>query len=718
MYNTNVHLGFIPSFREAMTTREPTMLVSKDGTLPKTLLEGIEWRGFGEPCREAIIFPVRPTNGDSVVGFLLLGINPRRPYDDDYKSFVQLLDRQLATSLASVILFEDEIRRGRTAAEAAALERQQLSEQVEVQTRRLQNMAEFSPVGMFYMDSDGLLLEANERYYTMTGHAKGAQNIFNMSWMDVLAEDQHPKMNTGWDVLTIEGKPWSGELKLKRPWISSSGEVRDYWILAAAHPEFGSGGKITSIMGSITDISSQKHSSEEALTRARLSEELALRTQEAAKSERNFKRFSDLAPGGLIVMDPGGNVTYANPQWFEITGHPLERSQSGPLSWANVVHPDSLDAAEGKWGELYKSHTAFTVELRMNKPWTAPNGAVNDGETWILISASPEITSGGTLLGTMACITDISHIKWVEGLQNRRLEEAEATRRQQNNFIDIVSHEMRNPIGAILGCADDISAALVEYQSTSAKSTSLLAKLVSDCAESAETIALCAQHQKSIVDDILTISKLDSDLLLITPTTVQPTVVARRALKMFDAEVQKKDIKLDFTILKSYHNLEVDWVVLDPSRLLQILINLMTNVSVSLFYCYVTRRLKPVKSYNQNVPCLQNLSTGQHLLMTDMSNRPSNLPKQKPHVQLHFELLHLTMFLQNFFQNFDIFLPKTRDRSKDGAVEMIGVQASYSFYISKYKTVDAASPKTRRNSSSNGSPRLLQGHTPSTEAVV
>lgn len=35
-------------------------------------------------------------------------------------------------------------------------------------------------------------------------------------------------------------------------------------------------------------------------------------------------------------------------------------------------------------------------------------------------------------------------------LQNKRLEEAEETRRAQNNFIDITSHEMRNPLSRLL----------------------------------------------------------------------------------------------------------------------------------------------------------------------------------------------------------------------------------------------------------------------------
>lgn len=115
--------GFVPSFREAMRTREPTLLCVRDGTLPEALLEGIEWRGFGEPCREAIIFPVRPTNADNVLAFLVLGVNPRRPYDDEYKSFATMFNRQLATSLASTILFEEETRRMRDAFEAAHLEK-------------------------------------------------------------------------------------------------------------------------------------------------------------------------------------------------------------------------------------------------------------------------------------------------------------------------------------------------------------------------------------------------------------------------------------------------------------------------------------------------------------------------------------------------------------------------------------------------------------------
>jgi len=186
---------------------------------------------------------------------------------------------------------------------------------------------------------------------------------------------------------------------------------------------------------------------------------------------------------------------------------------------------------------------------------------------WVMMSAHPERAQDDTLISVMFSMIDISHIKWAQGLQNRRLQEAEEVRRQQNEFIDITSHEMRNPLSAILQCADDISTALGAKTDT----TSL------EVVEAAQTITLCVQHQKSIVDDILTISKLDSNLLVITPTKSQPAVILRRVVKMFDPELQARGIDVAFQIGPSYSELEIDWVTLDPSRVLQILINLMTN---------------------------------------------------------------------------------------------------------------------------------------------
>ena len=62
---------------------------------------------------------------------------------------------------------------------------------------------------------------------------------------------------------------------------------------------------------------------------------------------------------------------------------------------------------------------------------------------------------------------------------------------------------------------------------------SLSHDVVDEIVDAAQTIILCAQHQKRIVDDILTLSKLDASLLVISPDKVQPPMLLDKALKMF-----------------------------------------------------------------------------------------------------------------------------------------------------------------------------------------
>jgi signal transduction histidine kinase len=80
-------------------------------------------------------------------------------------------------------------------------------------------------------------------------------------------------------------------------------------------------------------------------------------------------------------------------------------------------------------------------------------------------------------------------------------------------------------------------------------------------------------HQKRVIDDVLTLSKLDSNLILITPMRVQPAVVVSDAVRMFEVECNQSGIELTFRVDETLSGME--WTMLDPSRLLQVLINLL-----------------------------------------------------------------------------------------------------------------------------------------------
>ena len=148
-----------------------------------------------------------------------------------------------------------------------------------------------------------------------------------------------------------------------------------------------------------------------------------------------------------------------------------------------------------------------------------------------------------------------------------------------DSFIDMTSHELRNPLSAVIQCADSVIASLHHLsgqQLTALHPDHDLSKAKTEivsCLEALQIIVSCSMHQKRVIDDVLTLSKLDSNLILITPMRVQPAVVVSDAVRMFEVECNQAGIQLDFKLDETFNGME--WTMLDPSRLLQVLINLL-----------------------------------------------------------------------------------------------------------------------------------------------
>lgn len=134
-------------------------------------------------------------------------------------------------------------------------------------------------------------------------------------------------------------------------------------------------------------------------------------------------------------------------------------------------------------------------------------------------------------------------------------------------------------------CADSISSALAEMEAatnydavtTQPSLQTKLKDLIGTSIDAIHTIQACATHQKRIVDDILTLSKLDSKLLVISPITMQPYALLQDAYKIFKEEANKARVNLSVHSDASFNDLQINYAILDPSRVLQVLINLLTN---------------------------------------------------------------------------------------------------------------------------------------------
>jgi len=275
------------SFREAMTAQHPTLLQTSDGTLPSSLLEGLQWRGFeGDPCRAAVICPIRPTKEENAMGFLLLGLNPRRPYDNDYRQYISLLSQKLATSLASIVLLEEEARRGRNAAEQAAFDQAMLKEKLEVQTKEanesmqmFEAVAEFVPVGMCFGDSEGNITYANDAWYKITGYP-GTGPIANQGFLSCVKEEDRPiiiaeyeKLKTVRNVefeFRVRRQADAGSLGLSpaltrtSPSFEKAGldlvpleDLKERHVLATARAEYAGDGTLIRVLTCLTDVTTQ-----------------------------------------------------------------------------------------------------------------------------------------------------------------------------------------------------------------------------------------------------------------------------------------------------------------------------------------------------------------------------------------------------------------------------------------------------------------------------
>jgi CheY-like chemotaxis protein len=107
--------------------------------------------------------------------------------------------------------------------------------------------------------------------------------------------------------------------------------------------------------------------------------------------------------------------------------------------------------------------------------------------------------------------------------------------------------------------------------------------------ENVSVIISCCAHQRRIIDDILTLSKLDSKLLAIAPSITDLNSMLTELEKMFEADAQKFDVTL-----RVDKNLgKVQWAMLDTGRLTQVLTNLITNATK--FTQKETKRIVTIK---------------------------------------------------------------------------------------------------------------------------
>ncbi|KAF1944026.1 hypothetical protein EJ02DRAFT_399475 [Clathrospora elynae] len=557
----------------------PTLLREEDGVLPDSLFTDVEQRAFGDPCRAFIVIPVKISD-ETITGYLIIALNTRRPYDAEYQDWIQVFSKFLGASAASLALHEKELRNRRREDEQAAKLHEALNAEVAVLTqeasdnaRKLQNFHDLTNevgLGYFEFNTSGKLIHANETFFAQTGHRRDLASAPPFSYLERIHERDRNLSWVKWHDL-VDGNPTTFEMRWRRESDKHHGsdeKISDYvTTLCACVPIKSKDGTVTGMFGCNTDISAQKEATMTALLKM--------------EAERLLASFTELAPVGLYQLDADLVMKYCNDQWFRITGHP--RVPMDQIEWRSIVHKDDLEGVYRDVEVAARTNAPHSFSWRLQQLWTAPDGISTP--TWILSTIIVHNDEHGNMISTIGTLTDVSQLKWSEAIQKTRVEEALESKRQQENFIDMTSHEMRNPLSAMVQCADSISSSLGEMEILTREETLAaqptlqtgLKELITNSLDAIDTIQACAMHQKRIVDDILTLSKIDSKLLVISPIIIQPSTLLQNAYKMFKDVAIKASVELKVSCDASIADMGIDWVALDPSRVLQVLINLLTN---------------------------------------------------------------------------------------------------------------------------------------------
>lgn len=269
---------------------------------------------------------------------------------------------------------------------------------------------------------------------------------------------------------------------------------------------------------------------------------------------------------GLIAFHPDGAIAVINEvalRLFDLEPGP-ELETLAALSHAmDFIALDTagqpLPPATYPFARILRGERFADLELRL---WHPAWGS----ERWLVFSGTPVYDPRGQLVLGVVTAHAITERKRADlalaaHAENLSRTNAELTRalRLRDEFLAMMSHELRSPLSAVLGITEALDEEL--YGPISARQRTAL-----------DRITQSGRHLLAILSDILDLAHIEAGKVVLDVRAVDVDILCHTALQFVQTTAQQKNLRVLCTIALGIEGLRAD-----ERRLTQILINLLDN---------------------------------------------------------------------------------------------------------------------------------------------
>ncbi len=259
------------------------------------------------------------------------------------------------------------------------------------------------------------------------------------------------------------------------------------------------------------------------------------------------------SPLGVIEWNSEFQVTRWSSSAEKIFGWQAAEAIGRGLQDWQFVHEDDVDAVKA----TIASMTSSPQTVSLNRNYTK-NGSIVYCEWY-----NSALVDDGKLVSVLSLALDVSDRVTLENERNRSLEleiaaraEAEQANRLKDQFLAMLSHELRSPLNPILGWTKLLQNRRLDETKT---------------IEALATIERNAKLQAQLVEDLLDISRIIQGKLRLNITPVSMALIIGAAIETVRLAAEAKSIKLTTFLLN------VGQVFGDATRLQQVVWNLLSN---------------------------------------------------------------------------------------------------------------------------------------------